>query len=81
MSTAKERYLTRRAALLLGAPIPPEAARKYLTAVPVRYWMPPGYDPTKQELVAVRKLCRDSGRAVPEWARVEYPSKVRLRGS
>jgi hypothetical protein len=66
---AKDRYLIRRAALLLGIPIPPEAHRKYLAAVPVRYWMPPGYEPTTQELVAVRKLCRDSGREFPDWAR------------
>jgi hypothetical protein len=75
---AQDRYLIRRAALLLGIPTPPEAERKYLATVPVRYWMPPGYEPTTQELVAVRKLCRDSGREIPEWAQVEYPQYVRL---
>jgi hypothetical protein len=66
---AKDRYLLRRAAVLLGVPIPPEAERRYLTAEPVRYWLPPGYEPTTQELVAVRQLCRDSGREFPDWAR------------
>jgi hypothetical protein len=75
---AEERYLIRRAAQLLGVSAPPEAQRKYLSAVPVRYWMPPGYEPTRNELAAVRKLCRDSGRAIPEWAQVEYPQYVRL---
>lgn len=73
---SQERLLMRRAAALLGVPVPEEAQRKYLRGKPVKYYFRRGYVPTDKEMTFVRKLCRDHNIPVPEHLTTPKRQKV-----